>query len=162
VSERGRNGGEPVFVPLARTDGQWLHLLIEVLDPEPDHCHEAQPSPLEARGHQLRGSVHERDDGDNCFAYHDHKDVDLPVGARGLEAALQNMVEDALREECQGMHRQLLGGGSDVSVHRQVSQARFEHGNGGESVGITSWGKRRPGRTAARSVGGGRLVAAGR
>ncbi len=32
----GRKGGEPVGVALARTDGQSLHLLIDVLDPEPD------------------------------------------------------------------------------------------------------------------------------
>ncbi len=32
----GGKGGEPVFVALARTDGQLLHLIVDVLDPEPD------------------------------------------------------------------------------------------------------------------------------
>jgi len=40
--ERGGKGGEPVFVALARTDGQLLHLKSEILDPEPDGFHDAQ------------------------------------------------------------------------------------------------------------------------
>jgi len=51
--ERGRNGGEPVLVALARTDGQWLDLNIDVLDPGPDGFHDAQAAPVEQFGHQL-------------------------------------------------------------------------------------------------------------
>ena len=43
--ERGGKGGEPVLVAFARTDGQLLHLNIDVLDPEPDRFHDAQPLP---------------------------------------------------------------------------------------------------------------------
>jgi hypothetical protein len=43
--ERGGNGGEPVLVALARTDGQGLHLNIEVLAPEPDGFRDAPAAP---------------------------------------------------------------------------------------------------------------------
>jgi hypothetical protein len=44
------------------------------------------------------------------------------------------MVEDALVEEHQGIHRPVLGRGSDVSVHGQVRQERFDLRFGGEEV----------------------------
>jgi hypothetical protein len=46
--------------------------------------------------------------------------VDLLVGANGIDTARQSMVEDALVEEHQGIHRLVLGRGSDISVHGQV------------------------------------------
>ena len=39
-------------------------------------------------------------------------------------AVLQGVVEDALREAHQGRHGLVLGGGSDVAMHRQVGQER--------------------------------------
>ena len=72
--------------------------------------------------------------GGDFFACHDHGDVDLLVGAHGIDAARQSMVEDALVEAHQGMHGLVLGGGSDVSMHRQVSQERLDLGFGGEEV----------------------------
>ncbi len=120
--ERGGNGGEPVLVALARTDGQWVHLNIEVLDPDPDGFHDAQAATVEQFGNQLGGSVQQRDDGGDFFACHDNGDVDLLVGAHGIDAALHDVVEDALVEERQGIHGLVLGGGSDVSMHRQVGQ----------------------------------------
>ena len=44
------------------------------------------------------------------------------------------MIEDALVEEHQGIHGLVLGGGSDVSIHRQVGQERLDFGFGGEEV----------------------------
>jgi hypothetical protein len=128
------NGGEPVLVARAPTDGQWRHPILDVLDPEPDGFHDAQPAPLEELGDHVGGAVHERDDGGDCFACHDHGDVDLLVGAHGIDAALQGVVEDVLGEEHQGMHGLVLGGGSDVSMHRQVCQERFDLRFGGEEV----------------------------
>ena len=64
----GGKGGEPVFVALARTDGQLLHLLIAVLDPESDRFHDAQPTPVAELGNPLGGFVHERDNGGDFFA----------------------------------------------------------------------------------------------
>ena len=43
--ERGGNGGEPVLVALARTDGQWLHLNIDVMDPDRTAGMRRQPLP---------------------------------------------------------------------------------------------------------------------
>jgi hypothetical protein len=37
-------------------------------------------------------------------------------------------------EAHQGMHGLVLGGGSDVSLHGQVGQARLDRGFGGEEV----------------------------
>jgi len=127
-------GGEPVFVPLARTDGQLLHLIVDVLDPEPDRFHDAQPAPVEELGDHLSGSVHERDHGGDFFACHDNGDVDLLVCTDGIDAARQSMVEDALVEEHQGVHRLVLGRGGDVSVHGQVGQERLDFRFGGEEV----------------------------
>jgi hypothetical protein len=83
---------------------------------------------------RLGGSVHEREDGGDFCAGHDYGDVDLLVGANGMDAALQRMVKDALVEEHQGIHRLVLGRGSDVSVYGQVSQERFDLRFGGEEV----------------------------
>jgi hypothetical protein len=53
--EHGGNGGAPVLVARTRPDGQWLHLNIDALDPEPDRFHEAQPAPVEKFGMTGRG-----------------------------------------------------------------------------------------------------------
>ena len=55
-------------------------------------------------------------------------------GAHGIDASLHGVVEDALVEEHQGMHDVVLGGGSDVSMHRQVGQERRDRGFGGDEV----------------------------
>jgi hypothetical protein len=120
--ERSGNGGEPVFVALARTDGQWLHLIVDVLDPEPDRFDDAPAAPVGKFGNQWGGSIHERDDGGDFFACHDHGNVDLLVDAPGIDAPLDGVVEDARVEEHQGSHGLVLGGSSDVSMHRQVGQ----------------------------------------
>ncbi len=85
--------------------------------------HNAPPAPVEEFGDHLGSSVHEREHGGDFFAGHDNGDVDLLVGAHGIDTARQSMVEDALGEEHQGMHRLVLGRGSDVAMHRQVGQA---------------------------------------
>jgi hypothetical protein len=61
-------------------------------------------------------------------------DVGLFVGADGIDAVLQRMVEDALVKEDQGIHRLVLGGGSDVCVYGEVGQERFDLGFAGEEV----------------------------
>ena len=113
---------------------QLLHLIVDVLDPEPDRFHDAQPAPVEEFGDHLGSSVHEREHGGDFFAGHDHGDGDLLVGAHGIATALQRMGEDALVEEHQGIHRLVLGRGSDVSMHGQVRQERFDLRFGGEEV----------------------------
>jgi len=128
------NGGEPVLVARAPTDGQWRHLILDVLDPEPDGFHDVQPAPVEELGDHLASAVHERDDGGVCLACHDHGDGDLLDGSHGIDAALQGVVEEALGEEHQGMHGVVLGGGSDVSMHRQVGQECFDFRFGGEEI----------------------------
>jgi hypothetical protein len=132
--ERGRNGGEPVLVALARTDGQWLDLNIDVLDPGPDGFHDAQAAPVEQFGHQLGGAIHQREDGGDFFAGHDHRDVDVLVGTHGIDAALYGVVEDSLVEEHYGIHRLVLSGGDDMSMYRQVGQEWLDFGFGGEEV----------------------------
>jgi hypothetical protein len=82
----------------------------------------------------LGGATHEREDGSAFFAGHDHRDVDRLVGIHGLATARQRLVEDALVEEHQGIHRLVLGRSSDVSVHGQVSEERFDRGVSGEAV----------------------------
>jgi hypothetical protein len=74
-------GGEPVLVPCAGTHGQWLHRIIDVLDLEPDRFHDAQPAPREELGDHLGGPIHERGHGVDCYACHDHGDVE-PLSAR--------------------------------------------------------------------------------
>jgi hypothetical protein len=128
------NGGEPVLVARARTDGQWLHLIIDVLDPKPDRFHDAQATPVEKFGNQWGGSIQQRDDGGDFFACHDHGDVDLLVGAHGIDVARQSMGEDARVEEHQGIHGLVLSGGHDVSMHCQVGQERLDPGFSGEEV----------------------------
>jgi hypothetical protein len=132
--ERGGKSGEPVLVALARTDGQWLHLIIDVLDPKPDRFHDAQATPVEKFGNQWGGSIQQRDDGGDFFACHDHGDVDLLVGAHGIDVARQSMGEDARVEEHQGIHGLVLSGGHDVSMHCQVGQERLDPGFSGEEV----------------------------
>ncbi len=44
------------------------------------------------------------------------------------------MVEDALIKEDQGIHRLVLGSGSDVCVYGEVGQEGFDLGFGGEEV----------------------------
>src|SRR3972149_5308458 len=80
----------------------------------------------------LGGSVYERDNGGDFFACHDNEDIDLLVGANDIDAVLERMVEDALVKEDQGIHRLVLGGGSDVCVYGEVGQERFDLGFGGE------------------------------
>ena len=98
----GGKGGEPVLVALAGTYGQLLHLKIDVLDPEPDRFHDPQPAAVEELGDHLGGSVHERDNGGDFFACHDNGHVDLLVGANGIDAALERLVQDAFVKEDQG------------------------------------------------------------
>jgi hypothetical protein len=80
------------------------------------------------------GAVHAREDGGDFVAGHDHGDVDLLVGAHGIDLSRQGMVEDALVEEHQGIHGLVLGGGRDVSMHRQVGQEGLDLGFGEEKV----------------------------
>ncbi len=47
---------------------------------------------------------------------------------------LIQVVEDALVKEDQGIHRLVLGGGSDVCVYGEVGQERFDLGFGGDEV----------------------------
>jgi len=61
-------------------------------------------------------------------------DVGLFVGADGIDAVLKRMVEDALIKEDQGIHRLVLGGGSNVCVYGEVGQERFDLGFAGEEV----------------------------
>jgi hypothetical protein len=69
------------------------------------------------------------------FTGHDHRDGDLLGGAHGIDVALQGVMEDAFVEEHQSIHGLVLGGGSDVALHRQVGQERPDLGFGGEEVG---------------------------
>ena len=55
-------------------------------------------------------------------------------GAHGIDASLHGVVKDAFVEEHQGMHDLVLGGGSDVSMHRQVGQEQRDRGFGGDEV----------------------------
>jgi hypothetical protein len=52
----------------------------------------------------------------------------------GIDAALHGVGEDALGEKHQGIRGLVLGGSSDVSMHRQVGQERFDLRCGGEEV----------------------------
>jgi hypothetical protein len=128
----GRQGGKPVLVALARTDGPWLHLRIAVLDPGPGRFHHAPSAPAEELGDHWGSAVHEREHGGTCFAGHDHEDGALLVGTHSIDTA--SMVEDALGEEHQGMHRLVLDRGSDVAVHGQVRQEGFDLRFGGAEV----------------------------
>jgi hypothetical protein len=132
--ERGGTRGPSVLVARARTDSQRLHLNINVLAPDPDGVHDAPSTPVGKFGHQLGGSVQQRDDSGDGFACHDHRDVDRLVRAHGIDGAQQRIVEDALVEEGQGIHRLVLDGGRDVSMHRQVGEERLYRGFGGEEV----------------------------
>src|SRR5215216_4792863 len=67
--------------------------------------HDTQPAPIEELSDHLGGSVHERNNGGDFFAGHDNGDGDLLVGANGIDTARQSMVEDALVEEHQSIHR---------------------------------------------------------
>jgi hypothetical protein len=95
----GGNGGALIIVALAQTDGSWRHLIIEVLAAEPNGFHEAPPAPVEALDDQWGGSVHAREHEGDLFACHDHRDVDLLVGAHGMDATRQSMGEDARVEK---------------------------------------------------------------
>jgi hypothetical protein len=99
--QRGERAGKVVnrSFALARTDGQWLHLNIDVLDHKLDRFHDAQAAPVEKFGHQLGGAMHEREDGGDFFACHDHGGVESLVGTHGIDAAFHGVVEDALVEE---------------------------------------------------------------
>jgi hypothetical protein len=128
MSRAGKTYGPPHALAAsgcfrARAWGRYASPLInDVLDPEPDGFHDPQAAPVEKFGNQLGGSDQQRDDGGDFFACHDHGDVDLLVGAHGIDAPLHGVVEDALVEAHQGMHGLVLGGGSQVSVHGQVGQ----------------------------------------
>lgn len=111
-----------------------LHLKIDVLNPHPDRFHDAQAAPVEKLGNQLGGSLQQRDDSGDFFACHDHGDVDFLVGAHGIDPTLQGVVEGTLVEEQQSIHGLVLGGGTDVSIDRQVGQERLGLGFGGEEV----------------------------
>ena len=132
--QRGGKGGEAVLVALARADSQWLHLIINVFDPEPNGCHDAEPAPLEQFGHQLGGPIQESDDGSDFVAGHHHGNGDLFGSAYGMDAVLQRVLEDTLIEEHQGIHRLVLGRGSDIAVHGQIGQERLNLGFRREEV----------------------------
>ena len=82
----------------------------------------------------MGGAVHAREDGGDFVAGHDHGDVDLLVGAHGIDLSRQGMVEDALVEEHQGIHRLVLGGGCHLCVQGQVGQEGFDLRFGREEV----------------------------
>jgi hypothetical protein len=130
VLEQRRKGAgkrrEPVFITLAGTDRDLLHLHVDVLDPEPDRFHDPQAASIEELGNQLGGSVHEREHGTDFVACHDHGNRDLLVGTNSIDAAVQSLVQDALVKKHEGIHRLILSSGSDVAPHRQVRQERFD------------------------------------
>jgi hypothetical protein len=51
-----------------------------------------------------------------------------------MDAARQLLVEDALVEEHQGVHRHVLGGSRNVAMHRQVGEKCLDLGFGGKEV----------------------------
>lgn len=138
LEQRGEVGGKgwkASFIPLTQTYGESLHLKIDVFDPEADGLHVPQAAPVEQFSHYLGGSFHEREDGGNFFAGHDHGDVAPPVGAHGITTGLQGKVEDLFVEEHQRNYGLVLCSGSDVTLHCQVSQECIDLGFGGEKVG---------------------------
>jgi hypothetical protein len=56
------------------------------------------------------------------------------LSAHGIDAVRQRLLEDARVEEHQGIHRQVLGSCSDVSMHRQIGEEGFNLGFGEEKV----------------------------
>jgi hypothetical protein len=54
---------------------------------EPDGFHATQAAPVEQFSHQLRGAVHERDDGSDFVARYDYGDIDFLGGAHGIDGA---------------------------------------------------------------------------
>jgi hypothetical protein len=78
--------------------------------------------------------VHEREDGGDFLACHDHGDANLLGGAYGIDATLHDLIKDALVEEHQGIDGLVLGRGRDVSMHCQVGQECLDLRFGGEEV----------------------------
>ena len=111
-----------------------MHLIIDVLDPEPDRFHDAQPAPIKELCNHLGGSIHERNHSGDFFACHDNGDIDLFVGANGIDAPRQSMVEDPLIEEHQGIHRLILRGCSDISMHSQIGEEGLDLRFAGEKI----------------------------
>jgi len=117
-----------------------LHRNIDVLDAEPDGLHNPQAAPVEQFRHQLRGPLHEREDRGNLFTGHHDGDVDFLVGAHGVNAAIQRLLEDALIEKDQGIHGLVLGRRRHVALDGQVGQKRLDLGFSGHEVGTRPHG----------------------
>src|SRR5215831_3147758 len=132
--ERGGKGRETVLIPLAGADGELLHGTVNVLDAEPDGFHNAQATAVQHFCDQLRGATHERQDRGDFGARHDDGDVDFLVGAHGIDAVLQRLVEDALVQKDQGIHGLVLGRRRHVALEGQVGEERLDLGFGGEEV----------------------------
>lgn len=132
--QSGGKGCEPILVALARTDGELLHLEIDVFDPEPDAFHDAQAAAVKKLGDQLGGSVQQGNDTGDFFACHDHGDIDLFWGTNGIDSALHGLVEDSLVKEHQGIHRLAPGGRGDICVYGQVGEERLDFGLRREEV----------------------------
>jgi hypothetical protein len=133
--ERGGKGRETVLISLAGADCELLHGKVNVLDAEPDGFHNPQAAAVEQFGHQLRGALHECEDGSDFVPGHDHGDVDLLVGAHGVNAVVQGLVEDALVEKDEGMHGLVLRGGGDLALQGEMREERLDLGFGGDEVG---------------------------
>lgn len=130
--QRRGKGREAILLAFPGPDGELLHRIVDMLDPQPDGFHDPQPAPVEELGHQLAGAVHQRQDGGDFLPGHHDGHVELFAGPNRVDPVRELLLEGTLIEEHQGIHRLVLGRSRDVALHRQVRQKRFDLGFGGK------------------------------
>ncbi len=101
---------------------------IQVFDPEADTFGEAQAAAVEQLAHQLIGEGEEAEDGfDFIFGEHCGQAFGA-FSAQRVEGQLDLQQEHFLVEEEEGAEGLVLGRGSDIQVHGEVSEKRFDLG----------------------------------
>jgi hypothetical protein len=128
LHQRMRQHAHPVLLPLPLTDGELEPGKVEVLDPQPDALHQPQPTAVEEARHQARCPVDMSEDGARLFAGEHLRQSRQPLRPLHVLNGGQLDVEDVPVEEKQSAERDVLGGGGDVLLHRQVRKERADLG----------------------------------
>ncbi len=108
---------------------------VEILDPQAEAFHQAQPAAVEQAGHELVGAGEAAQDLLDFLAGEDRGERFGAMGADELGGEVEFEVEDRAVEEEQGAERLVLGGGRDVVVDGEGGEKRFDV-VGGEVGGV--------------------------
>ena len=130
--ERSGKGGEPILVAFPRPDRQLLHLIVDVLNPQPNRFHDAQPTAMWSCAALAAPSISESTAATSSRVITTKTVNLLAARTASMLSAREWLGGRTLIEEHQGIHRLITGSG-ERRCHKWPSpvQKRLDCGSAG-------------------------------